>query len=369
MPQVSFATNNRQFHIELNERIKQYFKDNNLSQRGNIALFFKAFLMYAIVISLYCILVFGNSIWGLNLSTGVNLLLLAVMGTCMAFIGFNVMHDSCHGAFSNNSVTNEIFGYSLNFLGADCYYWKTKHNVLHHTYTNVDGVDDDIFKPPFLRMSPNQYYRNMHKYQHWYMIFLYGISTLFWIFYMDFNKYFTNTVHTTKLQKMSVKNHIIFWVTKLYFVGVWIVIPIILLGFSKFIIGFLFYNFVMSVVMSIVFQLAHVVMGAEYADAQNDGNKLKIEEDWAIFQMKTTYNFSTNNKILTWCLGGLNFQVEHHLFPKVSHIHYPAIRPIVKELAQKHKVPYNEINGFWEAVASHFKMMAHLGVKPTVASN
>ncbi|MES2616748.1 MAG: acyl-CoA desaturase [Bacteroidota bacterium] len=355
MPQISFATNNRQFHIEINDRVKNYFKDNKLSQRGNAKLFFKAFLMYGVVIASYTLLVFFQP-----MPVVLNFLLLTVLGVFLAFIGFNVMHDSCHGAFSNNSNVNEFFGYSLNFLGADCYYWKVKHNVLHHTFTNVDGVDDDIFKPPFLRMSPNQPYNKLHKYQKSYMLVLYGVSTLFWIFFMDFNKYFTNKIHTTELQKMSLKNHIIFWATKIYFVAVFIVTPIYMVGVSKFLIGFFFYNFIMGVVMSVVFQLAHVVEGAVFEDAQETG-VLAIQEDWAIYQLKTTYDFCPDNKFLTWALGGLNFQVEHHLFPKVSHVHYPQIRKIVKEVAAKYGIQHNEFNSFNEALQSHFNMMHKLG--------
>jgi linoleoyl-CoA desaturase len=360
MPQISFANNNRQFHIELNDRVKQYFKDTNQSQRGNARLFFKAFFLYSVVIACYVTLVFFQP-----LPLWTNLLLLTVFGTFLAFIGFNVMHDSCHGAFSNNSNVNEVFGYSMNFLGAECRFWKVKHNVLHHTYTNVDGVDDDIFKPPFLRMSPNQHYNNLHKYQSWYMLFLYGISTLFWVFFMDFTKYFTDKVYTTDLPKKTMKDHVSFWGTKIFYIAFYIAIPIAFVGFGKFIIAYLFFNFVMGNVMSLVFQLAHVVEGAAYADASETG-VLKIEEDWAIYQMKTTYDFCPDNKFLTWALGGLNFQVEHHLFPKVSHVHYPEIRKIVKELAEKHGIQHNEFSSFAEAVSSHFRMMHALG-KPELA--
>ncbi len=355
MPQISFASNNRSFHIELNDRVKQYFKDRNISQRGNAKLFFKAFFMYAVVLSCYAVLVFVEP--G---SVLLNIALLVVFGTFLAFIGFNVMHDSCHGAFSNNSKVNDVFGYSMNFLGAECRFWKVKHNVLHHTYTNVDGVDDDIFKPPFLRMSPNQAYLPLHKYQSWYMLFLYGISTMFWVFWMDSLKYFTDKVHTTDLPKKKMADHISFWATKLFYIGFYIVTPLIFLGFSKFIFGFFFFNFVMGIVMSVVFQLAHVVEGVEYANAQETGI-LAIDEDWAIFQMKTTFDFCPDNKFLTWSLGGLNFQVEHHLFPKVSHVHYPAIRKIVVELANKYDIKHNEFPSFWIALKSHFKMMHALG--------
>lgn len=361
MPQISFATHKRQFHIELNERVKQYFKTTNKSQRGNFKLFFKAFFLYAVVLGVYVAMVFFQPLpWWINLA------LIAVFGTFLAFIGFNVMHDSCHGAFSNNSKVNDVFGYSMNFLGAECRFWKVKHNVLHHTYTNVDGVDDDIFKPPFLRMSPHQPYRSLHKYQSWYMMFLYGISTLFWVFFMDFTKYFTDKVHTTSLPDKKWQDHVSFWLTKIFYVGFYMVIPIVMVGFAKFLIGYLLFNFVMGVVMSVVFQLAHVVEGAAYQDAQETG-VLAIEEDWAIYQLQTTYDFCPDNKFLTWALGGLNFQVEHHLFPKISHVHYPEIRKIVKELAEKHGITHNEFGSFWEALASHFKMMHQLGKEPELA--
>lgn len=363
MPQISFSKNNRQFHIELNERVKQYFKDKNMSQRGNAKLFFKAFFMYAVVLSSYTVLVFVQPE-----SVAINLLLLAVFGTFLAFIGFNVMHDSCHGAFSNNSNVNEVFGYSMNFLGAESRFWKIKHNVLHHNFTNVDGVDDDIFKPPFLRMSPNQPYNKMHKYQGYYMLFLYGVSTMFWVFWMDFQKYFTDKIHTTVIPKKKFADHLSFILTKLFYIGFYIVVPIIFVGFTKFIIGYLIFNFVMGIVMSVVFQLAHVVEGAAFEDAQETG-VLSIEEDWAIYQLKTTFDFCPNNAFLTWALGGLNFQVEHHLFPKVSHVHYPEIRKIVKELANKYGIVHNEFNSFSEALSSHFKMMHHLGEPQMVASS
>lgn len=362
MPQVTFSKNNKAFHIELNERVKQYFKENNMSQRGNASLFFKAFFMYAVVLTLYVIMVFVQPE-----SVALNLLMIALFGTFLAFIGFNVMHDSCHGAFSNNSNVNEVFGYSMNFLGAESRFWKIKHNVLHHNFTNVDGVDDDIFKPPFLRMSPNQHYNRMHKYQSYYMLLLYGVSTMFWVFWMDFQKYVTDKVHTTALPKKTWKDHLSFILTKLFYLGFYIIIPITFLGFKKFIIGYLLFNFVMGIVMSVVFQLAHVVEGAMFADAGDTG-VVMIDEDWAIFQMKTTYDFCPHNKFLTWALGGLNFQVEHHLFPKVSHVHYPAIRKIVKELAAKYGIQHNEFDSFGEAVSSHFRMMHQLGERPSIVA-
>ncbi len=355
MPQVSFSKDKRQFHIELNQRVNEYFKTKQLSQRGNAKLFFKAFFMLGSLFTLWAVLVFMQP-----LALWLNIVLLMVFGTFMAFIGFNVMHDSCHGAFSNNSVVNDVFGYSMNLLGAECRFWKVKHNVLHHTFTNIDGVDDDIFKPPFLRMSPNQPYRKIQKYQAWYMILLYSISVLFWVYWMDFAKYFTNKVHTTDLPKKKLVDHVSFWGTKLFHIGFYIIVPGLVLGFKTAFVGYFIAMLTLGVVISIVFQLAHVVEGAAYADAQATG-VIEVDEDWAIYQMQSTFDFCPDNAFLTWSLGGLNYQVEHHLFPKVSHVHYPAIRKIVKEVALKYGVQHNEFSSFWSAVKSHFGMMHHLG--------
>ncbi len=86
------------------------------------------------------------------------------------------------------------------------------------------------------------------------------------------------------------------------------------------------------------------------------------------YQVKTTANFARRNKIISWYVGGLNFQVEHHLFPRVSHVHYPAISRIVKETCQKFNIPYNEFRTMSGAIASHFRMMRELGRKPQLAS-
>jgi linoleoyl-CoA desaturase len=184
---------------------------------------------------------------------------------------------------------------------------------------------------------------------------------------MDFNKYFTNKVYTTDLPARTLKTHITFWITKLFYLSFYLALPIYMLGIGKFIVGFLFYNFVMGIVLSVVFQLAHVVEGAVFADASETG-VLAINEDWAIYQLQTTFDFCPDNKFISWAVGGLNFQVEHHLFPKVSHVHYPQIRKIVKEVAAKYGVRHNEFNTLSEALHSHFNMMHTLGKAELVSA-
>jgi linoleoyl-CoA desaturase len=288
-----------------------------------------------------------------------SLMLCAILGFVMASIGFNVMHDACHGSFSKNETLNTIMGYTLNILGGNSYIWKQKHNIIHHTYTNVDGIDDDIAKSPVIRQCYTQKWVPAHKVQHLYLPLIYAITSIAWAFIMDFQKYFSGKIYTTERWKMDWKEHAIFWAGKVYFAIVYMAIPVYCVGFSSWLIGFLVMHITMGFKLAIVFQLAHVVEGAHFVEAYN--HDLHVEDSWAKHEVVTTANFAPTNKIINWYVGGLNYQIEHHLFPKVSHIHYPAISKFVKESCAEYNIPYNEFPTMWSAVKSHFKMMKEFG--------
>ncbi|HEX2684028.1 MAG TPA: fatty acid desaturase, partial [Ferruginibacter sp.] len=202
-----------------------------------------------------------------------------------------------------------------------------------------------------------------HKVQYLYLVPVYSLSTIFWIYIMDFTKYFSRKIYTTAAWKMSTKNHIIFWTTKILYVGFYVVLPIMAWGFIPWVIGYFVLNGVMGLTLSIIFQLAHVVENTEFEHVPLDMTK-HIETAWAEHQMKTTANFAMGNKFISWFVGGLNYQIEHHLFPKVSHVHYPEISKIVQEKCREFNMPYHKYDSFSEAVASHFKVMKQLGKKP-----
>jgi len=290
----------------------------------------------------------------------------AILGFVLASVGFNVMHDACHGSFSSKKWVNEIFGHTLNALGGNAFIWKFKHNIIHHTYTNVDGIDDDIAKSPIMRQCTTQKWVPAHRFQHIYVVLVYAISSFAWVFMMDFNKYFHQRIISTPLQKMDTKEHIIFWLSKAFYVLFYILIPVYFVGWGPWAIGFAVMHVALGFTLAIVFQLAHVVEHVEFEIATVDPKV--IENEWAVHQVKTTANFAPRNKIVSWFVGGLNFQVEHHLFPRVSHVHYPAISRIVKSTCAKFNMPYNEFPTMISAIASHFRMMRFLGKKPSIAS-
>jgi linoleoyl-CoA desaturase len=285
------------------------------------------------------------------------------LGFILASIGFNIMHDACHGSYSEKGWVNDLMGLSLNALGGNAFIWKFKHNVIHHTYTNVDGIDDDIAKSPLMRQCNTQKWVPAHRFQHIYVVLVYAISSFAWVTMMDFNKYFKRRIVSTTLQKMDRKEHIVFWLSKVLYVAFYIVIPILCVGWKTWAIGFTFMHLTMGLVLALVFQLAHVVEHAEFEYIGEQDSK-RIEEEWAIHQVKTTVNFAPKNKLISWYVGGLNYQVEHHLFPRISHVHYPALRNIVKETCQQFGIAYNEFPTMTKAIASHFRMMRQLGRKP-----
>ena len=345
--------NGSTFHQELKRRVSNYFTESKKPATGNFSLYFKAVLFWVSYVALYVHVVFFTP------PTLVALLECLVMGGLTAAIGFNVMHDGGHGSFSNSKFWNKIAAFSVNALGASGIMWNNKHNIIHHTYTNIDGVDDDIEIKPMLRMCPTQKKYFIHRFQHIYVWFLYTLLLIIWVFATDYTKYFSKKVGSVAIKKMSSFEHVAFWVAKAGYAFGMIAVPIYFVGFVPWLLGFLTIAMFAGFVLSIVFQLAHTVEETTFPTPSADVNK--IENEWAIHQIETTANFATKNKLISWLVGGLNFQIEHHLFPKISHIHYPAISKIIKQTCQEYGIRYNEFPKMRHAIVSHASHLRKMG--------
>lgn len=356
MPRYSFNTNDSFFFKILRKKVDSYFADQKLLQSGGGKVYFKGLLMIGSAALLYTVLVFFTPV-----APVVAISLCILLGLNLAVIGFNVMHEGGHGSFSQHRWVNRVSAYFLNVLGGNAHYWSIKHNINHHTYTNVEGMDSDIDVRPFMRLHEGQPWQWYHRFQHIYWVILYGISYLVWIFYDDFQKYLTGKATPDAERKwLSFKEHVVFWFTKLTYMGVYMAIPILLVGWQSWLIGFMIITFTCGLAISIVFQLAHVVEGTDFHNLQ-EGNS---SQEWAVHQISTTSNFGTSNKLLFWLMGGLNFQVEHHLFPRISHIHYPAISKLVKETCDEYHIAYHEYSSMFRAIVSHLVHLRRLG-RPT----
>ena len=286
-----------------------------------------------------------------------------LFGGLIAAIGFNVMHDGSHGSFSKYAWLNKLASSSISVLGASRFMWAMKHVTLHHTYTNIDGVDDDIEVGVLMRMAPTQKHYLLHRFQHIYFWGLYMLLYIFWIFFADYKKYFTKKIGSVEISKMSVSEHIEFWAVKVYHAFVFVALPIYMLGWVSWLVGFIVVGFVAGFVLSIVFQLAHTVTDTAFPLANQPENKM--EEEFAVHQIQTTANFATKSKIVSWLVGGLNFQIEHHLFPKISHVHYPAISKIVKKTCADFKLKYIEYPTVVSAIKAHVQYLKLMS-KPAI---
>ncbi len=353
MATPKFLQNSNNFQQELKRRVNQYFEERKKSATGNFSLFFKAAFFFLSYIGLYVHLVyFTPAVW-------LAVIECVLLGGFTAAIGFNVMHDGGHGSFSNSKAWNKMAATSANFVGVSHILWAMKHNIIHHTYTNIDGVDDDIEIKPYLRMCTTQKHYKIHRFQHYYVWFLYSMLHILWIFYLDYQKYFSKKIGDVPIKKMSRKEHIAFWAAKILYAFLFIALPIYMLGFGTWVIGFLITTMVTGFIISVVFQLAHTVEETDFPLPTGDTNK--IENEWAIHQVQTTANFATKNRLISWLVGGLNFQIEHHLFPKISHVHYPAISKIIKETCRDFNIKYIEFPRMRTAIASHASLLKRMG--------
>lgn len=285
-----------------------------------------------------------------------------VMGAGIVGIGTSVMHDSNHGAYANNKATNMMLGGLLNILGGYAKNWRIQHNVLHHTYTNIRGLDEDIETGVMLRMTPDKPLKGYHKYQHIYAWGLYCLMNVYWVTAKDYIKIAAYDKCGLLVKEKTTKKKAILELSllKVLYVAYAVVLPIMFSGFAWYhvVFGLLAMHVIAGFSLACIFQPAHVVETSDYSAPDGDH---RMENNWAVHQIKNTADFAPNNKLVCWFIGGLNFQIEHHLFPHICHIHYPKLAKIVAEVAKEHKLPYQVMPTFRSAVLAHGKMLKKLG--------
>lgn len=354
MLKFTFDNSQSAFFKTLKEKVDRHFAETKVDPAGNERLYIKGAIQITTAAALYVVLVFFTP------PVFISILLCVLLGFNLGVIGFNVMHEGGHQSFSRYPWINRVSAYSLNMLGGISYFWKIKHNINHHTFTNVDGMDSDIDAKPFMRMHKEQPRYWFHRFQHIYWVVLYGISYLAWVFYEDFQKYFSGRYSASAPpKKLAPKEHFIFWFTKIAFVCLYILLPIFMVGLWPALIGFFLITFITGLSISIVFQLAHVV---EHTQSHSPHNQLELgKQEWALHQLHSTANFATGSKSLHWLLGGLNFQIEHHLFPRISHVHYPQVSRFVKEACRESNIAYIEYTSMLQAIGSHLMHLKRLG--------
>jgi linoleoyl-CoA desaturase len=342
-----------EFHAEIRRRVDRYFSETGQKTRGGSRMYLKTAVVIAWFAASYGLLIFVASSWWLAVPLAVSL------GLALAAIGFNIQHDAGHHAYSEHRWVNRLFALSLDLMGGSSFAWARKHNSIHHSFANITGHDEDIDMGWLGRLSPHQKRLAFHRVQHVYMWFLYGLVSMKWHFYDDFRDLLKGHIGGHTFARPRGWNLATFIGGKALFFSLAILIPAI---FHPLLVVLLFYvvvSFVQGVALSLVFQLAHCVEEASFP-LPHEGT-CRMETSWAVHQVETTVNFARSNRALSWYAGGLNFQIEHHLFPQVCHVHYPALAPLVEQTCQEFGLRYAAHGTYRSALKSHYRWLRRMG--------
>lgn len=343
------------FRHLVQERVEAYFASAGVANTGGRAILVKTLVMLSWLLLSYLLLLFvADSLWQATLAA--TSLALAIAGTGMA-----IHHDANHGAYSERKWVNNLFKRTLDLLGVSSYMWGWTHNVFHHTYTNIDGVDQDVDLGAVARLAPSQQRRWFHAYQHWYMWVVYGFTFFYFVFAEDFIQLRRTRVGPHRFPTPRGLELIGVFASKLFVFGWMLGVPLLFHDWHLVVIVFGLVWFVSGFFLGLTFQVAHLVPEATFPQVTEEAPQ--VASEWAIHQVKNTADFAPRNRFITWYVGGLNYQIEHHLFPKISHIHYPKIAPLVQQACAEFGLPYTVYPGAAAAVHAHYQWLARMGAR------
>jgi linoleoyl-CoA desaturase len=351
-PRVSFD-NGGDFIRETRRDVEQYLQPRWTRARGHLLLYAKTVVAFGLTVAAWTLLMFGSpGLWlGLLCLTG-------LIGGSM-LTAFCVQHDANHGAYFRTRRSNHLMGWTTDaLLGFSSYAWRVKHNVAHHTYTNVDGYDDDMSQTPIARMMPSQSPRPWYRLQQYYMWPLYCLMGLRWQTVGDITAFIRGRVGQSALRVPKRWDLVGLVAGKAIFVCWAIALPMLVYPWWGVLGAYVGFTMITSLIMAVTFQLAHCVEEADIVSAEEMSASKRV---WAVHEVETTVNFCPRNPVLTWVLGGLNFQIEHHLFPRVPHTHYARIAKIVRRNAARHGIRYTAQPSLGYALRSHFRHLRTMG--------
>jgi len=346
-------TQRRDFRKTLNERVNTYLRENHLPARDVPAMYLKTAIMLAWWLATYLLLLLGG------FPPLVNVILCIVWALAIAAVGFNVMHDANHGGYSDNPRINKLFSLSAEMLGMSGFRWRTKHNVWHHTYTNIAGYDDDVEAFGLMRLTPREPWKPLYRGQAWYFPVIYSFIGFDFIM-RDFMMVFLGKSDADHVYpKMSAVDKVTFWGGKLFYLTIMFALPLLVFPWWQVLIGFFIVMLAVGLIIAVVFQLAHITAVAEFPVPV--GDPLHIENEWAIHEVQTTVDFAPRNRLLSFYIGGLNYQVEHHLLPHICHLNYPRLAPIVRATCEEFGICYNCRPTWRQAFVEHWRELRLLG--------
>ena len=303
---------------------------------------------------------FGLSYGALLCSPTLAAALFAALSLALAAsaLGFGVFHDANHRTLFKRPAANLRAARLCSvLLGPSRHFWVHKHQGLHHRQPNVIGWDDDLETRGLLRLSPACAWEARFRRQEVKAVLYYGLNTLEWLFWKDFRCLAGGRLNEWHAITLDRRERTELLVCKSLYLVLFVLPPFLLLPLAWAIAAFILFHVVLSWLLAVVFQVAHLTPGMEF-----DG--VRAGDDWALHQIRTTADFATRSRLVTWFTGGLNHQIEHHLFPNVAHTHYSRLRPIVRAVAERQGLRCHELGGVFSAVRQHFALLKALGARP-----
>lgn len=352
---ISSDLQQKKFTAAIRKNVYAYFKEKGISTKANPAMVIQTIMMLTIYIVPFVLIL------TVPMNTWFAMLMAVLIGIGMAGIGMCVMHDAVHGSYSNKVWVNRLLGGTMYLLGSNVLNWKIQHNILHHAYTNIEGYDHDIASRGPIRLSEHAPLKKIHRYQYIHAFFFYGLMTI-----SKLTKDFTQLIAYNKagLTGQHSKNpgfeYFKMVLVKVIYLFAFIGLPVLFTSFTwwQVLLGFFIMHWTAGCILSTIFQMAHVVEGTE--QPLPDANGI-VNSEWTVHELRTTSDFARNNLFLNWYIGGLNFQIEHHLFPNICHIHYRRIAPVVEKTAKEFGFNYNLKPSFMKALRSHVSRLKELG--------
>ncbi|WP_299248480.1 acyl-CoA desaturase [uncultured Cytophaga sp.] len=354
---IVFKKDTKDFHKDVNSAVNEYFELSGNTKKANAYMYFKTFFFLSVLIISYLTILFGG------LSLWLTYMAWIFLGLSSVFLAVNCGHDAIHGAYSDRKIINKLMSRSYDLLGANSYMWSITHNVVHHTYTNIEGADEDIESIPFTRLTPHKKWKPLYRYQSIYIFLLYSFSTLFWVFTKDYKKFFQKNIGNYDNKKHPIIQYVNLFLFKGIYYCLFLIVPFLVVQMPWYLIlgGFILSHLFEGLAIATIFALAHIVEKTTFLIPNAQG---MMEHNWAVHQLYTTADFGRKSNVTGFFTGGLNFQIEHHLFPSICHVHYPAISEIVKRKATEYAIPYHEYDSFFDALKSHIDLLKKMGVKP-----
>jgi linoleoyl-CoA desaturase len=353
---ISYHQKENSFYTTLRNRINEYFETTGLGKQDDPGMYLKTVLQLSLWIGFYTAMLSnhfkGWPLFFMQLGFHFTMFLMSV----------GIAHDGSHSSYSKHPWLNKVMYRVFDLIGINSHMWEYNHNLSHHFVPNIPLYDSAIDSFGLFRLHPRAKYFNFHKFQHLYIFIIYSCSTLFKIFFLDFFSFGRKTIGNVTVGKHAAKDIFYLVFTKLFVLAYTLIIPVLVIDVPAWQVigGFIAGNVLMGITLGIVFQVTHLSDNTVFAEPDEGGT---VYNSFPMHIIATTADFAPGNKIVTWISGGLNLHVAHHLFPKISQVHLPAITKILKQTSIEFGVPYKVYPTVISALKSHLRLLKELGKK------